>query len=118
MARRPVLAVLLGSVAPALAVQSTVYTHGEGRFPCIRIPSTLALPFDVMLSFAAARSWTGDVRHVETFQTVCVRCVLRTAGGLTPWSRAELLPKRHASSQPEALLCSRREAFNRSWRFL
>ena len=28
-------------------VLSTVYTHGENGFPCIRIPSTLALPFDV-----------------------------------------------------------------------
>lgn len=39
---------------------STVFTHGEQGFPCIRIPSTLALPFDVVLSFAAARSYTGD----------------------------------------------------------
>ena len=68
---RLILAVLLGSTAgvppPAAvdAVQSTVYTHGEDGFPCIRIPSTLALPFDVMLSFAAARSWTGDVRYVK-----------------------------------------------------
>eukprot|EP01043_Picozoa_sp_COSAG02_P104435 COSAG02_NODE_40432_length_405_cov_1.777778_1_plen_78_part_00 len=68
---RLILALLLGSaadVAPpaaADAVQSTVYTHGEEGFPCIRIPSTLALPFDVMLSFAAARSWTGDVRYIK-----------------------------------------------------
>jgi hypothetical protein len=46
----------------ATAIRSTVYTHGENNFPCIRIPSTLALPSGVMLSFAAARSWTGDVR--------------------------------------------------------
>jgi hypothetical protein len=67
MAWRMLAVLLVGAagVPPAVgAVQSTVYTHSEGGFPCIRIPSTLALPFDVMLSFAAARSWTGDVRQV------------------------------------------------------
>ena len=50
--------------APAASreVKSTVFTHGENGWPCYRIPGTLALPFDVMLSFAAARSYTGDVR--------------------------------------------------------
>ena len=57
----PLLAAALLASASGAAIQSTVFTHGEEGFPCIRIPSTLALPFDVMLSFAAARSWTGDV---------------------------------------------------------
>ena len=62
MATAPLLAAtLLSASASGATVLSTVYTHGEDGFPCIRIPSTLALPFDVMLSFAAARSWTGDV---------------------------------------------------------
>ena len=51
-----------GGGASGAAIQSTVFTHGEGGFVCIRAPGTLALPFDVMLSFAAARSWSGDVR--------------------------------------------------------
>ena len=64
MATAPLLAAtLLSASASGATVLSTVYTHGEDGFPCIRIPSTLALPFDVMLSFAAARSWTGDVRQ-------------------------------------------------------
>ena len=58
-------AALLLPAPPASAqlvpeVESTVFTHGEGGFPCIRIPSTLALPFDTMLSFAAARSGAAN----------------------------------------------------------
>ena len=68
-ARAAALLLLLGDAtklpAPvsAIAIKSTVYTHGENGWPCYRIPGTLALPFDVMLSFAAARSFTGDVRR-------------------------------------------------------
>ena len=59
MQRLASLLAAVGAAAAAAATQrlphtqatviSTVYTHGEGGFPCIRIPSTLALPFDVML---------------------------------------------------------------------
>lgn len=56
----------------------TVFKHGEGGFPCIRIPTTLAVPVPTLtdqqnqsytttqdapytlLMFAAARSFTGD----------------------------------------------------------
>ena len=66
LAPRLLLAVaLVVGAAPVVAsreVKSTVFTHGENGWPCYRIPGTLALPFDVMLSFAAARSYTGDVR--------------------------------------------------------
>ena len=78
MANIPML-MLLGHLASAEvpSAPSTVYTHGEGGFPCIRIPSTLHIAGSstaaaanrnesaeendgVLLSFAAARSWTGD----------------------------------------------------------
>ena len=39
---------------------TVVYRHGEDGFPCIRIPSTIALENNVVLSFAAARGFTGD----------------------------------------------------------
>jgi hypothetical protein len=52
------LLLFLGRTACALV--STVYTHGENGWPCYRIPGTLALPNDTLLSFAAARSYTGD----------------------------------------------------------
>lgn len=44
----------------AATVKSTVFTHGESGWPCFRIPGTLALPNNTLLSFAAARSYTGD----------------------------------------------------------
>ena len=76
LAPRLLLAVaLVVGAAPAASreVKSTVFTHGENGWPCYRIPGTLALPFDVMLSFAAARSYTGDVRwHFPSHRRV--RC--------------------------------------------
>ena len=45
----------------SVTIKSTVFTHGENGWPCFRIPGTLALPSGIMLSFAAARSYTGDV---------------------------------------------------------
>eukprot|EP01051_Picozoa_sp_SAG22_P012458 SAG22_NODE_1298_length_4811_cov_3.430178_1_plen_318_part_10 len=55
--RRPLGAAHAAAAADAA---TTVFTHGEEGFPCFRVPSTLALPFDVMLSFAAARAYMGD----------------------------------------------------------
>jgi Neuraminidase (sialidase) len=39
---------------------AVVYSHGESGFPCIRIPTTLFVQDGVLLSFAAARCFTGD----------------------------------------------------------
>jgi hypothetical protein len=49
------------TTSSSATIKSTVFTHGEDGWPCFRIPGTLALPSGVMLSFAAARSYTGDV---------------------------------------------------------
>ena len=50
--------------SPPDGMLSTVYTHGENGFQCIRIPGTLGVPSSrgdtVLLSFAAARSFAGD----------------------------------------------------------
>jgi sialidase-1 len=51
---------LLCFTAHAATIKSVVYTHGENGWPCYRIPGTLALPNNTLLSFAAARSWQGD----------------------------------------------------------
>ena len=69
------------TVTTTVTTPSTVFTHGENGFPCIRIPGTLHVPASatppaatastvtddgdgdgdgVLLSFAAARSFTGD----------------------------------------------------------
>ena len=59
----PLLMVLatLGSASASPPPNGTlVYRHGESNFPCIRIPSTVSLEGGVVLSFAAARSFTGD----------------------------------------------------------
>lgn len=90
------------AVGPALAVQSTVYTHGEDGFPCIRIPSTLALPFDVMLSFAAARSWSGDVCYTQPSPRLHVGC-----GPVVVVLTPQIMVARRAASRAPGLQVTR-----------
>ena len=85
LAPRLLAAALVVGAARAASreVKSTVFTHGENGWPCYRIPGTLALPFDVMLSFAAARSYTGDVR-CHFFPPATTACAARRPD--SPWA--------------------------------
>ena len=105
-----------GGGASGAAIQSTVFTHGEGGFVCIRAPGTLALPFDVMLSFAAARSWSGDVRTPSLPAPLLPPIPPRADGAAC--CGAVLLPDHGAAGQPEALLGACREALHRPRRLM
>lgn len=37
-----------------------VFTHGEGGYPCIRIPSIIQVKSGKLLAFAECRTFTGD----------------------------------------------------------
>jgi len=115
MLRSLVCLVALGSAAAAAALVgppaagTEVYRHGEGGFRCIRIPSTLALPHNILLSFAAARSFTGDscypTRNVSQPKPYSAAVVKRsTDGGATFGPIVEILrgsdgPKGHVSPE-------------------
>jgi hypothetical protein len=77
---------LTAAPASSTTIKSTVFTHGENGWPCYRIPGTLSLPFGVMLSFAAARSFTGDVRCTQARAACPPRCL--RCSGLTHSVRA------------------------------
>ena len=84
----------------------TVYTHGENGYPCIRIPSTLRLPNNTLLSFAAARAWTGDScfptsvsPDAKNFSSHVVKRSLD--GGATWGSMAVLSHPVHGGVSPE-----------------
>ena len=49
---------LLLQLRPALA--PSVFPSGIGGFPCVRVPSLLAIPGGPLLAFAECRSFTGD----------------------------------------------------------
>jgi hypothetical protein len=50
--------ILLLQLRPALA--PSVFPSGIGGFPCVRVPSLLAIPGGPLLAFAECRSFTGD----------------------------------------------------------
>lgn len=65
----------MASTSGSGSIKSTVFTHGEEGWTCFRIPGTLALlPSNVMLSFAAARSFSGDVSNAPDHTLQLVSC--------------------------------------------
>ncbi len=54
---------LLAALLPLSAAPSSrisVFSSGIGGFPCVRVPSLLAIPGGPLLAFAECRSFTGD----------------------------------------------------------
>ena len=100
----------------------TVYKHGEGGFPCIRIPTSLRVPADVtiaaasttpspppppvLLLFAAARSFTGDscfpTTALPTPNNYSAHVVKRSVDGGSTWSAmTEMAQKVVGHTSPE-----------------
>lgn len=51
---------LSSSVLPVSSTPPSVFSSGIGGFPCVRVPSLLAIPAGPLLAFAECRSFTGD----------------------------------------------------------
>ena len=106
---------------------STVYVHGEEGFPCIRIPTTLDIASSgggggggggggiplaaagsdggVLLSFAAARSWTGDSCFPTTTQFLgrkeySAHVVKRSTDRGESWSQMREIGRTEAGAAP------------------
>eukprot|EP01052_Picozoa_sp_SAG31_P051825 SAG31_NODE_12492_length_937_cov_1.681384_1_plen_159_part_00 len=59
----PILQLIVLSTLAATAsaaARVSVFSSGIGGFPCVRVPSLLAVPGGPLLAFAECRSFTGD----------------------------------------------------------
>ena len=115
---------LTAAPASSATIKSTVFTHGENGWPYYRIPGTLSLPFGVLLSFAAARSFTGDVRCTPAAMLARPCCLPAamlalfwpdTLGACAACSAALLPAQRQL---PKAIFRTRGQALHRSRRLL
>jgi hypothetical protein len=94
----------------------TVFQSSTGPYPCIRIPSTLALPDgNTILAFAECRRWAGDQcfvrgipnasREQEFNRSVCMR---RSIDGGQTWGLLQPNITHRYSANPSAVLDSAR----------
>lgn len=111
-----VAATVAASDAAVPLTPLTVFEANSNGFPCMRIPSALALPNNTLLVFAECRRWAGDgcfvkgwpnaSRQVESLRSICQR--RSVDGGAT---FGALFPNitNHYSANPSAVWDHARE---------
>ena len=91
--------------------QAVVFESSTGPYPCIRIPSALALPGGEVLAFAECRRWAGDQcfvagqpnasRSGEFNRSICMR---RSTDGGRSWGPLQPnITRRYSASEPRAV---------------
>ena len=93
--------------------QTTIFKGGDSKYPCVRIPSALAIPnTNVILAFAECRRWGGDQcfnkgvqnasREQEFNRSICLR--RSTNGGLTFGPLSMNITRRYSANPSAAVL--------------
>lgn len=86
------------------AMSTTVFRAGEGGFPCVRVPSLLAIPgTSTLLAFAECRLFTGDGCYLDPQhnhsgdERLRLPCMKRSADGGKSWGSLRSLSATHGS---------------------
>ena len=90
-------------------VATTVFHAGEGGFPCVRVPSLLAVP-GTLLAFAECRRFTGDGCYLNPQHNHSgderhrVPCMKQSADGGKTWGALRVLSAINGSYPTAAFL--------------